>query len=431
MKQILRYSTAFGIFLLVNWSFAAVDVLFVVGNQVDQGKLQGYLNECPKESTRFSGDLVPFFDGRLYKITFNNYTVAPTREKNVWQDNTANRQIFENAIRSLWNCLNSKGRIKNGDPNLIWSISENVRRQILPHYEVGPDRNYRSLSADGLTEVYPEPAKPNKFGSKPVTVAVLDTAESASTDSYTHGLPIGKIIEQITYSYKKYITVIYIKVCDTVCNDDAIIRVVQDLTKKFAGKGLVLNLSFGSTIDNSLGLNEPAIAKALREAIRRGVLIAAAAGNMDLRDDMNCGNTSRPEISCYENRVKTGDTYITDRVYPAAYASGLPGIFAVGSLQKLAAASNGYLYQRAPSSWLATWITLSAPGRGIKVQSRVYQGTSFATPFVTATLALLRTKYEPAEVIEKIKQCIHMPPDIQPEKLNATGWGRIDYNCGQ
>jgi membrane-anchored mycosin MYCP len=117
----------------------------------------------------------------------------------------------------------------------------------------------------------------------------------------------------------------------------------------------VINLSLAGTGDDRL------IRDAVAHAVQRDVLVVAAAGN-----------------------GQQGDA--PQRSYPAAY----PGVLGVGAVDEAGL--------RLPGSQLGPHVDLVAPGGGVLAATRagghqLWQGTSFAAPFVAATAALVRSAW--------------------------------------
>ncbi|WP_107249453.1 type VII secretion-associated serine protease mycosin [Carbonactinospora thermoautotrophica] len=148
----------------------------------------------------------------------------------------------------------------------------------------------------------------------------------------------------------------------------------------------VINISAGGTKDPQLAENSPEKA-AIEEALRRDVVIVAAAGN----DGLSTPN------------------------YPAAY----PGVIAVTAVDK-----NG-------KPWAETqhgpWVTVAAPGVDIYAAEPggkydTGSGTSQATAYVSATVALIRAKFPELSANQVIHRLIKTADDCGPP-------GRDDY-CG-
>lgn len=116
------------------------------------------------------------------------------------------------------------------------------------------------------------------------------------------------------------------------------------------GNAKVINLSVVMTQDNAQ------VRRAVQQAVADGVVIVAAAGNQ--------GNSTNPTP------------------YPAAY-SGVIGVGAVGPTGARAAFSQHGPYVDIVAA--GDGVTVATPGSG----HTTMQGTSFATPFVAATAALI------------------------------------------
>lgn len=134
------------------------------------------------------------------------------------------------------------------------------------------------------------------------------------------------------------------------------------------GDAQVINLSVVMTDDN------PLVRAAVERALAAGVVVVAAAGNL--------GGSGRGNPT----------------PYPAAYE----GVIGVGSVK-----SDG---SRAPTSQFGPYVDLAAIGEGVTVAAlvsghSVNSGTSFATPFVAATAALIRQRFPdltPAQVARRL-----------------------------
>jgi membrane-anchored mycosin MYCP len=134
--------------------------------------------------------------------------------------------------------------------------------------------------------------------------------------------------------------------------------------RRSGGNARVINLSVVMTQDNA------AVRQAVKEAVKAGVVVVAAAGN----------------------NGKPGDPNSTP--YPAAY----PGVIGVGAVD-----GNGV---RASFSQHGSYVDITAAGTGITAATPGsghggFEGTSFATPFVAATAALIlqrEPRLTPAQV---------------------------------
>jgi subtilisin family serine protease len=147
----------------------------------------------------------------------------------------------------------------------------------------------------------------------------------------------------------------------------------------------VINVSLSTTGD------DPGLRAAVAEAIAADIVVVAAVGNRHDRGDPT--------------------------PYPAAY-DGVIGVGAIGP--------DG---TRADSSPVGSYVDLVAPGDGVvtAAPSRGHvtvQGTSFATPFVAATAALIRSRWPSlsrAEVVERLLATADPAPGARPSP--AYGWG--------
>ena len=156
-----------------------------------------------------------------------------------------------------------------------------------------------------------------------------------------------------------------------------------------ADRGGVLNLSF------AVGVNEPAIERAVQYAVDRDVVVVAAAGN--------------------EGRSQPGLTW-----YPAAY----DGVLAVASVDAAG--------QPSAESNRGAWVDIAAPGEGLTAPSSggegfvSVKGTSFATGVVSGVAALVRARFPdmPAtEVVRRIEATAVSPTGGRDER---TGAGIVD-----
>lgn len=135
------------------------------------------------------------------------------------------------------------------------------------------------------------------------------------------------------------------------------------------GRARVINLSLVMTGDNSL------VAAAVRRAIAKGVVVVAAAGN-------------------HGDQAGGGDV-----PYPAVY----DGVIGVGAVQ-----ADG---TRASFSQQGRYVDLVAIGKGVTMAARgsghvAEDGTSFSTPLVAATAALILERFPqstPADVERRLK----------------------------
>ncbi|MFG2054018.1 type VII secretion-associated serine protease mycosin [Micromonospora sp. NPDC048930] len=148
----------------------------------------------------------------------------------------------------------------------------------------------------------------------------------------------------------------------------------------------VLNLSVVLYADH------PAVRAAIADAVRRDVVVVAAAGNLH----------------------DSGDP----RPYPAAY-DGVLGVGAIGA--------DGV---RAPFSQTGPYVDLVAPGSDVLMAApgqghQRAEGTSYATPFVAATAALLR-QYRPELSAAEVARRIVAGADPAPGRGDGYGAGVLN-----
>jgi type VII secretion-associated serine protease mycosin len=147
----------------------------------------------------------------------------------------------------------------------------------------------------------------------------------------------------------------------------------------------VLNLSISTTTDS------PALRTAIRSALAADIVVVAAVGNLH------------------------GDGDPTP--YPAAY-DGVVGVGAIGP-------TSG----RWEASQVGPYVDLVAPGDAVLTAARLgghvpQSGTSFATPFVAGTAALIRARWpglDRAEVVRRLLATADPPSGGQPSPEYGYG----------
>jgi type VII secretion-associated serine protease mycosin len=139
--------------------------------------------------------------------------------------------------------------------------------------------------------------------------------------------------------------------------------------------------------------DDRAVRAAVRYAVDRDVVVVAAVGNQ------------HPE---------------GDRVpYPAAY-DGVLGVGAIGP--------DG---ARVPSSPAGSYVDIVAPGAQVTAATRVrghgtYEGTSFATPFVSATAALVRQYWPGLPAAAVIRRILATADPTPGGRGNEYGYGALN-----
>ena len=162
----------------------------------------------------------------------------------------------------------------------------------------------------------------------------------------------------------------------------------------------VINLSLGGGFD-------PAEKDIIQDALDAGISVVAAMGNEFLK-----GN-------------------------PVEYPAGYPGVIAVGASDEMD--------RRASFSNTGKHITLVAPGEHILSTVPTYPsifaetlnydswpGTSMATPFVAAAVALIKAKFpnlDPADIKKRLIKSVDRVPNQKTSFTEEYGWGRLNIEA--
>jgi len=177
------------------------------------------------------------------------------------------------------------------------------------------------------------------------------------------------------------------------------------------GKGTTQALAAGITyavdqhanvinVSISAGKSTASLQAAVAYAARHNVVIVAAAGN-------------------------DGDSTEVSKIsYPAAYASTYPNVIGVAAIDEKG--------QIASFSDTGNYVCVAAPGSNIVIPSRqsgytTDSGTSFATPFVTGTVALMMRAFPaltPLQLRNRLEATADPPPVTVPS--NRYGYGIVD-----
>lgn len=177
---------------------------------------------------------------------------------------------------------------------------------------------------------------------------------------------------------------------DANVTSDALIRAIDDAV---AVKASVLNLSLAGTTPS------PGLLSAVKRAAAHNLVIVAAGGNDGQSSDLPA--------------------------YPAAYSTQAPNVIAVAATN----AADGV----PDFSTTGNYITVAAPGADVVTAApfRGYvakqSGTSYAAPYVTGTVALIRAAHpdlSPEEVRNRIIATADPPPATVPDA--RYGYGVID-----
>lgn len=157
-------------------------------------------------------------------------------------------------------------------------------------------------------------------------------------------------------------------------------------------------------VSSQFDFPSPDVVAQLKRAARLGVVIVAAAGN---DDDTN--QSKGP-------------------FYPAFYSRTMPNIIAVGAVGRDGSVGS--------FSFRGNYVDVVAPGVAVTVANRgpireqnflTEDGTSFAAPFVTATVALLLATHPdmtPAEVKHRLRTTADPPAGSVPDA--DFGYGTVD-----
>ncbi|MET3424826.1 type VII secretion-associated serine protease mycosin [Actinoplanes tereljensis] len=180
-------------------------------------------------------------------------------------------------------------------------------------------------------------------------------------------------------------TILPVRISDTLAGDPA--AVAQGIYYAATHGATVINVSICTTVP------DPQIRSAVDDALRRDIVVIAAAGNDGL--------TANPPQ------------------FPAA----LPGVVAV--------AASDTAGNRWPKSESGPYLGLTAPGvdiytAGIQGSHQQSTGTSFAAPHVAATAALLRSRYPQENASQIIGRLTATARHADTGRSAQWGFGIID-----
>lgn len=189
----------------------------------------------------------------------------------------------------------------------------------------------------------------------------------------------------------------------------------------------VINLSEVACAPVAAGLDDRTLGQAVRYAFERNVVVVAAAGNFNSQSMCNAQNTMPDPNQSLERGWDTVSTIAS----PAWFEDY---VLAVGAVTNSAAPADFSLH--------GPWLSVAAPGENITsldakgpglVNAQLGQqglvplnGTSFAAPFVSGTVALIRSRFpdmSAGQVIELVKRTARTPGSGPNQ---ATGYGVID-----
>ncbi len=224
---------------------------------------------------------------------------------------------------------------------------------------------------------------------------------TSSSDSIwtgkSHGFPIMLLAAGKTKGVAQNAKVIPLKVCNKIgeCGEE---KIIQGLCYLFANtkkeERLVINMSFSSDTKSSI------ITDLLKYAIdeRKAIIVAAIGNESSDKTEKNLEN----ELNNCIKKIKCKSRY----QYPAR--SRLPGMIVVGSVYQN---KNNKKWNRSLFSNKGDHLDVVAPGElvlEVDGINRSYSGTSYATPLVSGSVAILYSqllkekKNCSSEIIEKV-----------------------------
>jgi len=227
---------------------------------------------------------------------------------------------------------------------------------------------------------------------------LLDASGDGRLDCVGHGTAVASIIaagpaEQAGLrGLAAGVSILPIRVSERVEADGTVSG--RGLDAAGLADGLRAAIAHGAMIVNvsiSVARDDPTLRRAVEDALAADVVIVAAVGNQHDRGDPT--------------------------PYPAAY----PGVVGVGSIGPDGA--------RAAASQVGSYVDIVAPGEGVvgavPGQGHIgWSGTSFATPFVSATAALIRAhrpELRQADVVRRLLATTDPAPARRPSPEYGSG----------
>ncbi|MGV9800136.1 type VII secretion-associated serine protease mycosin [Mycobacterium sp. NPDC003449] len=189
----------------------------------------------------------------------------------------------------------------------------------------------------------------------------------------------------------------------------------------------VINLSEVACAPVAASLDDGALGRAVRDAFERNVVVVAAAGNFNTQSMCNAQNTMRDP----NQPLDSGWSSVSTIASPAWFDDY---VLAVGAVTTSATPADFSLH--------GPWLRVAAPGERITsldsagpglINAQLGQqglaplnGTSFATPFVSGVVALIRSRFPnlSAGEVKRLVERTARTPGNGPNQ--ATGFGVVD-----
>lgn len=189
----------------------------------------------------------------------------------------------------------------------------------------------------------------------------------------------------------------------------------------------VINLSEVACAPVSAGLDDGALGRAVRDAFERNVVVVAAAGNFNTQSMCNAQNT----MGDPNQPLGSGWNSVTTIASPAWFDDY---VLTVGAVTTSATPADFSLH--------GPWLSVAAPGERITSLDAdgpglsngqlgqeglaPLNGTSFAAPFVSGVVALIRSRFpglSAGRVMELVERTARTPGSGPNQ---ATGYGVVD-----
>ncbi len=288
--------------------------------------------------------------------------------------------------------LDSENKFSSIGVDKAWKIFERKKNVVVGVVDTGIDPNHSFIRKNILRikNLFQSKKKNSNDG---FGVDFSDRTPGAyPTDKHGHGTHVSGIIKSVFPD----VQILPLKYYNPEASG------AVNLTASVAALNYAVDSNVVDIINYSGGGPEPSIheLRALKKAMKKGILVVAAAGN------------ERSNIDDPKNAY-----------YPASY--GLPNIISVGAYDKK--------LRLVPSSnWGRKSVDVMAPGHKIrsivpgKNRKAAMTGTSQATAFVSGVAALLKSQY-PQLSYEDLKAIIvRSSVPVKSFKGKSIGGGRID-----